>query len=524
VTLAPADRVRRRQIRGAIAVAIVAAWGAALAGLVRRDILRTPAERYAEIALRVNPGNFFYEVARGNSRAGYASSTIDTTEFGDTLWIREEFAVEVPGTRGAARSVRRTDINLSRAFGLRGFIIDVDSADAMRRTMGQTVGDSVISIVTATDGVPADTQRIQITGPVLMPSMVPLAMMLAREPRVGRTSSFTTLDVDARQLRDVSLRIASESLFVVDDSARIDAATGRFVSALRDTVRAWRVVDETDTTAGTWLDAQGRIVERTSDGVRFRRMAYELSFENWRLDALATDTAGSANDVNPTPADPRVIPRTRAERLVARLTAPSLSAFDLSGGRQRISGNVLTVATEDSSRLIANYSFPPDVRFRNTHRDYLQAEPFLQTRAPAMLRLGIAIIKHEREPGAMVGLLTRWVADSVERTVQPGDPDAAVILQSRKADASGHAQLFTALARSLDIPTRLVSGALRIDGRFYFHTWAEVFLNDWVAVDPTYGQFPADANHLRLTIGGLERRSALRRNIRSLHIEVVEVR
>jgi transglutaminase-like putative cysteine protease len=33
---------------------------------------------------------------------------------------------------------------------------------------------------------------------------------------------------------------------------------------------------------------------------------------------------------------------------------------------------------------------------------------------------------------------------------------------------------------------------------FYLHTWAEVWLNGWVAVDPYLGQLPADLTHVRL--------------------------
>ena len=521
--LAPADRIRRRRLRGALAVLIVVAWGAALAGLVRRDILRTPAERFAEIALRVNPGNFFYEVAQAGRRVGYASSTIDTSEVGDTLWLRDEVVVEVPGAI-VDRAVRRSEVNLSRAFALRGFLLDVDSGDALHRTVGRMVGDTAIAIVTLTDGVASDTQFVRTHGPVLMPAMVPLAMILSKTPRVGRRATYTTLDVAQRALRDVSLNILAESLFVVDDSARMDAVSGRFVSALRDTVRAWKVVEGADSGAGEWLDAQGRSVEETAGAMRLRRMAYELSFENWRLDALVTDTTTSATDVMLTPIDARLSIRGAPQRFVVRLTAPSLAVFDLAGGRQSVNGNVVTIVAEEPSALTAGYSLPPDARFRTLHRDYLQAEPFLQTRVPAMLRQGIAIIKNERDPGEMVRRVTQWVADSVRRAAQPGNPDAAEILRTRTGDASAHAQIFTALARSLDIPTRLVSGAVRIDGRLYFHTWAEVYMKDWVAVDPTFGQVPADASHIRLAIGGLERRTALRRNIRSLHIDVVEAR
>jgi len=60
-----------------------------------------------------------------------------------------------------------------------------------------------------------------------------------------------------------------------------------------------------------------------------------------------------------------------------------------------------------------------------------------------------------------------------------------------------------------------------LDGRFYYHAWPEVYLGDWVAVDPTLGQFPADAAHLRITTGGLARQAELIRLIGSLKLEVL---
>jgi len=45
-----------------------------------------------------------------------------------------------------------------------------------------------------------------------------------------------------------------------------------------------------------------------------------------------------------------------------------------------------------------------------------------------------------------------------------------------------------------------------------------------VAVDPTFGQFPADAAHLRFIVGGLARQTELVRLIGTLKIQVVEAR
>jgi transglutaminase-like putative cysteine protease len=81
--------------------------------------------------------------------------------------------------------------------------------------------------------------------------------------------------------------------------------------------------------------------------------------------------------------------------------------------------------------------------------------------------------------------------------------------------------LFTALARAAGIPTRIVVGLLYVDRKFYYHSWPEVMLRDWVAVDPTFGQFPADAAHLRFFIGGLGRQTDLQRLIGTMKIDVI---
>ena len=49
----------------------------------------------------------------------------------------------------------------------------------------------------------------------------------------------------------------------------------------------------------------------------------------------------------------------------------------------------------------------------------------------------------------------------------------------------------------------------------------EVWLDEWVAVDPTFGQVPADAAHIRFVIGGLARQVEILRLIGRLEIEVL---
>ena len=88
-------------------------------------------------------------------------------------------------------------------------------------------------------------------------------------------------------------------------------------------------------------------------------------------------------------------------------------------------------------------------------------------------------------------------------------------------DCNDVATLYVALARSAGLPARTVAGLIYLNGRFYYHAWPEVYLGDWVAVDPTFDQYPADATHLRFAIGGLARQVELFPLVGRLTLEVL---
>jgi len=67
-------------------------------------------------------------------------------------------------------------------------------------------------------------------------------------------------------------------------------------------------------------------------------------------------------------------------------------------------------------------------------------------------------------------------------------------------------------------------GLVYVDGSFFYHAWPEVWLDGWVAVDPTLDQLPADAAHIRFLIGGLARQVEIVRLIGNLEIEVLDAR
>ena len=80
-----------------------------------------------------------------------------------------------------------------------------------------------------------------------------------------------------------------------------------------------------------------------------------------------------------------------------------------------------------------------------------------------------------------------------------------------------------AFSSARGLPARIAAGLAYVDGKFYYHAWPEVLLKDWVPMDPTFGQVPADAAHLRFVIGGLARQTELLRLMGNLKIDVLSV-
>ena len=102
-----------------------------------------------------------------------------------------------------------------------------------------------------------------------------------------------------------------------------------------------------------------------------------------------------------------------------------------------------------------------------------------------------------------VHALVDWIQKHIQR--EAVDVFTAVdVLKDRRAECQGHAMLFAAFARSLGIPTRVVNGMVyipRFEG-FLFHSWNESHIDGrWLAIDPIFNQFPADATHVKLAEG-----------------------
>ncbi|MEA1928996.1 MAG: transglutaminase family protein, partial [Candidatus Auribacterota bacterium] len=156
-------------------------------------------------------------------------------------------------------------------------------------------------------------------------------------------------------------------------------------------------------------------------------------------------------------------------------------------------------------------------------KDYLNATVYIQSTHPSIRTLAKKIAVDEKDSYAVAEKLVNWLYLNLEKSFLAALPNAVDILKRRAGDCKAHAVLLTALARSLGIPTRIVSGLVEIeDGAFYYHQWAEIYTGNWLPVDPVLGQIPVDATHIKLSQGDLSQQLRILNAIGTISIEVLD--
>ena len=515
--------------RAAVAGIVLAAGALGMFALVRREFFRPRLDRLSEAALRVAPGATYYAVYQGDQQVGYASSTVDTTR--TAILVRDYLVADVTAGGKTHRASSRSAVTLSRGLRVRDFTVELQGERGPSEVGGRVDGDSVVVLGIRAGRAPADSQRLQIDGPVLLPTLLPLAIALGEQPEVGKDYTLPVFDPGERTTRQVALSVDAESLFVIPDSATFDSTAKRWVGILPDTVRAWHVRSGDAAGFTGWVDALGRVVEGVQLGsFTIRRMPHEVAFENWRMKAVEQPTAVTADRdlVERTLIASNVSPGRPLTKLAVRLGGVDLRGLDLDGGRQRLRGDTLFIEREQAPRLLGTFRLNGAGRIRMPRET--TAEPLVEADDPEIQALATRIQRSATGRPEIVTYnadeyaraLVKWVHDSLEKRVSAGIPSARQVLRTRSGDCNEHTQLYVALARARGLPARAATGLVYTGGKFYYHAWPEVYLSGWVAVDPTFGQFPADASHLRFVVGGLDRQAELLRLLGTLSLDVLQ--
>jgi hypothetical protein len=270
-----------------------------------------------------------------------------------------------------------------------------------------------------------------------------------------------------------------------------------------------------ETTAHAWLDADGKVVkEEASLGMVLLRESEQEALGGGWQDSTPFDLVSSvAIPVQQTLPNPRALALLRL-----RLVSPLENLQFSFPPRQQQQEHLLTI-TQEGEETFTTYTLPQtDPEFAAD----LTPTPFLQSAHPRLVAQAQQILGAEHDALHAARQLLDWTYATVEKKPSLGLPTALDVLDSKRGDCNEHAVLFTALARASGIPSRVVAGVVYLDGSFYYHAWSEIWLGQWVAVDPTFHQFPADATHVKFVDGWPEQHLALLKVIGRIGMEIVD--
>jgi len=161
----------------------------------------------------------------------------------------------------------------------------------------------------------------------------------------------------------------------------------------------------------------------------------------------------------------------------------------------------------------------------NEESEYLKPSVYIQSDHPEIIAQAKKFIGDSKDAKEAVGKLVSGVYHYVKKNPTASMPSALDVLKTREGDCNEHSILFTALARAIGIPSKIYVGLVNLYGdAYYYHAWCAVWLGKWIAVDPTFNQYPADVGHLKLKEGEISEQAKVLKVVGRLKIDVLEYR
>jgi hypothetical protein len=178
---------------------------------------------------------------------------------------------------------------------------------------------------------------------------------------------------------------------------------------------------------------------------------------------------------------------------------------------ENVGGKHTVLYTFDVEAKHLRYAIPPTMAIPRSYPkefgDHLAATSGIQVNDP-LIEKELRRIVRERDPKLLDALtrIHRHLQDNFKNRDFAGYTDAVTALKLGEASCNGKSRLFAAMARKLNIPSRLAGGLVMKQGaKRVSHQWVEVYANGhWVPFDTINDHFAEiPANYLRLYTGDL---------------------
>ncbi len=487
----------RRVTRPLSYVALVA-WVVCMGVLLHRAYLQaSPANLATDLARYGTEAEWRGVYYRGE-KVGFTVGQVVPVEGGFEL--QEDGRLQMSLLGATTPAAIRTTARVDQAFLLRSFDFSLDPGTGPLALSG-TVDGLTLTVTIRSAGSERTETRTLTEPPALMLNMA--RRLASAGLKAGATHELMVFDPATLSNQPVKIRVHDREIV---------AASGRPLPAFKVDLAY------SGLTTTAWITDTGAIVREESPlGLMSVRETPEQA-QQMAVSARVRSDMLQAAAIVPILRVPVTEP-TDVVRLKVEFSGVDLSGFDLAGATQRMTGAVLDVT--DPRTLTAGPADPERLR-------YLQPETLIESDDPEIVEQARRIVGGATDARTKAERLVRDVNAMLDKKPTVSLPSAKEVLRTKVGDCNEHTALYVALARAAGLPARINVGLAMVRGAFYYHAWPEVWIDDgpsrgyWLPVDPTFNQFPADATHLRLLQGGLDKQTAILPLIGQLKLTILE--
>ncbi len=500
----PKPNLRKRKLL--ICVAITVFWLGMNAQLVRRELwLPSLPSAKVGIAGMLAPGIRFKEQWMGiyfnDEKVGYSHTVVN--KFGGSLAP----GYKVTNTTYMALNLLETPVKVhfqgslhtDEEFKMRSFSSTLKSVGHKIRIDGEMDGDELtVAVLT---GNKVFRKKMKVNENLNMSnSLTPLLFLPNMEP--GVTYSLDILNPISFSTSKAKIKVTGMEPFEYNGKE----------------IDTYVVETEYEGLAFTaWVTESGDVLKESTP------MGWTLLREDRAVarDFKVKETAFRRDIASmiAVPSDIRIAEPENTRKSEIFVSGVDLGLFELDGAGQRL--------VDPETGLVRINMRLPDVADAmqtpitdDSLAEYLASSLLIQSDDDDIKQMAERISGGETNSLVVAERINEWVFDNLDKKITFSLPSAVEVLETREGDCNEHATLFVALARAAGVPSRIAIGLVYHKGSFYYHAWPEVYVGEWVAMDPTFGQSPADATHVRLLDGEFDEQAKLMQAIGKIKLTV----
>lgn len=128
---------------------------------------------------------------------------------------------------------------------------------------------------------------------------------------------------------------------------------------------------------------------------------------------------------------------------------------------------------------------------------FLEESEYIKPNDPSVQQHLEVIRMGETNAHLIVQNILRWIQANIKTDMIAETLTGPEVLEKKRGKCSEYAILFASLARAAGIPTKIALGEANQGDRWLGHMWNEVWLDSWIAVDPSAGTFVTGPSHLK---------------------------